>query len=91
MKNPDYLIMCSKCEVRIHTDDYNKHKVSCQQPANYIPMPYPVYPQPYDYHRTYPFWEWRPYEGATYTRTTHTPNTITYGRSSCDAGETLIS
>jgi len=25
----DYLVMCSKCEVRMHPDDYKKHKKHC--------------------------------------------------------------
>ena len=100
MKKPDYLVMCSQCEVRIHPDDYEKHKAGCQQKQNYIPMPYPVYPQPYDPYpyRTYPLWEWQPYLGPTYTGTAadkliigdYPDVSITYGGSSCDAGTTLI-
>lgn len=61
MKNPDYLVMCSQCEVRIHPEDYKKHKKTCQQAPAYIL--YPVYPQPfypYNYWNRSPWWEWQP-------------------------------
>jgi len=68
MKNPDYLIMCSDCEVRIHPDDYKKHKKTCQQAPAYVPYPvYPAYP-------TYPDWRhWQPpLSPYVYTTTTGT-------------------
>lgn len=43
----DYLIMCSECEVRMHPDDYNKHKVLCgAKKQEYIPQPMPALPYP---------------------------------------------
>ncbi len=62
----DYLVMCSKCEVRIHPDDYKKHKKTCCREYDYIPMPYLVYP----YHLNPPWnpnlwWGTTPYVHTT--------------------------
>ncbi len=64
----DYLTMCSKCEVRMHPDDYKKHKKHCKPNVEYVP--YPVYPQqPYQPWPAYPYPTW-------VTGTTSTDNII---------------
>ena len=70
MKNPDYLVMCSKCEIRIHPDDYKKHKKHCNPLVEYIPYPaYPIYPErlrlPWEPWQPSPWWGTTPYVHTT--------------------------
>ena len=60
MKKPDYLVMCSNCEVRIHPDDYQKHKIKCESPVYPIYPIYPIYPLYPAIYNPYPIWEWQP-------------------------------
>jgi len=94
MKNPDYLVMCSKCEVRIHPDDYKKHKRSCRQMMDYIPMPYPIYPvYPQPYYPPY-YSPWVTLTGtttATFGTMTVVDQFTTTDSSTYDVGTTLTS
>jgi len=70
----DYLTMCSRCEVRMHPDDYKKHKKHCNPAIEYVP--YPIYPA---YH---PLWPNLPYPSWP----TWTSGTITVGDTTTSGG-----